>query len=105
MKLHTHVHHGKKPYMCDTCNKSYTSVSGLKTHWKTHGPCKGGDDEARLATIKKKFAASAICSHGHPHTEQPPPATPGESILTMSSDWYLWFPFVYSFAPQSYERP
>ena len=62
MKLHTHVHHGKKPYTCDSCGKSYTSVSGLKTHWKTHAPCSGPNDEERLARIKKENAMHS-CNH------------------------------------------
>lgn len=69
MKLHTHVHHGRKPFVCDTCNKSYTSVSGLKTHWKTHAPCSSSNDEERLARIKEENAAmkSMECSHHHHH--------------------------------------
>ena len=71
MKLHTHVHHGRKPFVCDTCNKSYTSVSGLKTHWKTHAPCSSSNDEERLARIKeenlKAFQMKSLeCGH-QPH--------------------------------------
>ena len=70
MKLHTHVHHGRKPFVCDTCNKSYTSVSGLKTHWKTHAPCSSANDEERLARIKEQNQINSMeCSHHHHHPE------------------------------------
>ena len=70
MKLHTHVHHGKKPYTCDSCGKSYTSVSGLKTHWKTHAPCSGPNDEERLARIKQEFASMHPSPCGHANTSK-----------------------------------
>ena len=66
MKLHTHIHNGKKPYVCDSCGKSYTSVSGLKTHWKSHAPCSSPNDEERLAKIKQENALKSMeCNH-HP---------------------------------------
>jgi hypothetical protein len=69
MKLHTHVHHGKKPYVCDSCGKSYTSVSGLKTHWKAHIPCSSPNEEEQEERVKRIKAknASMLCAHGHPH--------------------------------------
>ena len=66
MKLHTHIHNGKKPYVCDSCGKSYTSVSGLKTHWKSHAPCSSPNDEERLAKIKQENALKSMeCNHHH----------------------------------------
>ena len=29
------LHNNERPFICSSCNKSYISASGLRTHWKT----------------------------------------------------------------------
>ena len=35
LKLHKRLHNNERPFICGSCNKSYISASGLRTHWKT----------------------------------------------------------------------
>jgi hypothetical protein len=33
--LFRRLHNNERPFICSSCNKSYISASGLRTHWKT----------------------------------------------------------------------
>merc|ERR1712015_211208 len=43
------LHNNERPFVCGTCNKSYISASGLRTHWKTTSCTPTPEEEAFTA--------------------------------------------------------
>merc|ERR1712015_406523 len=51
------LHNNERPFICGTCNKSYISASGLRTHWKTT-PCTPTPAEEAFTAERSLFLLS-----------------------------------------------
>ena len=55
-QVHMRTHEGKKPYLCQICNKSFNEKGNLKTHLRFH---------SELRPFKCSFCTKSYKTNGH----------------------------------------